>query len=170
MQPQARHHSSQHARPQSTSAHEQINKKSTALASSAAHLRVKQAKRKTTQSSQSLVASSQRDSAAASFQNHFGSAWPTPSLAAHGAFGEQSHCRDSRVGQLVDGKMVSCTKDAQGPTTSRGSSWTWHRRTVTLLHQLSHSQQVINTGKHLPMPFISPLSLIMGLASRAAPR
>lgn len=169
MQPQARHHSSQHARPQSTSAHEQINKKSIALASSAAHLRVKQAKRKTTQASQSL-ASSQQDSAAASFQNHFGSAWPTPSLAAHGAFGEQSHCRDSRVGQLEDGKMASCTKDAQGPTTSRGSSWTWHRRTVTLLHQLSHSQQVINTGKHLSMPFISPLSLIMGLASRAAPR
>lgn len=38
------------------------------------------------------MASSQLDSAAAAFQNHFGSGWTTPSQAAHRAFGEQLHC------------------------------------------------------------------------------
>lgn len=144
MQPQGHHHASQHARPQPTPVQEQINKKITALASSAAHLRLMQ--RKNTQSSQSPGASS----ADASFQNHFGPAWPMPSQAAHGAFGEQSQYQDSRAGQLVDGKMASCTEDAQGPTTSRSSLWIWHMRTATLLHQLSDSQQVINTGTTSP--------------------
>lgn len=46
MQPQGHYHSCQHARPQPTPVQEQINKKITALASSAAHLRVMQTKKK----------------------------------------------------------------------------------------------------------------------------
>lgn len=140
MQPQAHYHSSQHARPQSTPAHEQINKKITALASGAAHLRVTQAKRKTTQSSESLLASSQLDSAAASFQNHFGSAWPTPSLAAHGAFGEQPHCWDSSwpVGGWEDGILH---RRCSGP----------HHLQVFLMNlapEDSHTVQLTNSLTH----------------------
>lgn len=148
MQPEAHHHSSQHARPQPTPAREQINKKTTALTSSAAHLRAMQAKEKNHPVQSELSGQLSTGQCCCFFSEPF---WfCSANSKSSTSWGFWGTVRTAQLASWWMGRWQSCTDDAQDPTSSKCSSWTWHMRRVTLLHHLSHSQQVINTRNTSP--------------------